>query len=134
MLLHFEGEQYGIEAILDCSPMTIGEHFWWIGNPEDMRWNLGDGYVSSVDVPVMDWGSKDRVTIVRAAFAPGDSGSGLFSDDHKVRAILTAIKLSMLYDSPIGPELSFTEIGIVTPTSSFCPALKQVAAAVRFDA
>lgn len=134
MLLHFNGASKGIEVPIDCSPMTIGEPFWWIGNPEDMRWNLGDGYVSSVDIPNMNWGPKERMAYVRAAFAPGDSGAGLFSETHKLRAILTAIKLSMLYDSPMGPELSFTEIGIVTPASSFCPALKQVAAAVRFAA
>lgn len=132
MLLRFDGEPFGPVMPVDCSPMTAGEPFWWIGQPEGMRWNLGNGYVSSVDTPDMDWELKDREVVVRASFAPGDSGAGIMSEAHKLRAIVAAIKLSALYETPYGPELSFTQIGFVTPASSFCPALRQLAEAVRW--
>lgn len=116
-LLRLDAPQEGAVDI-DCSPLKLGERFFFVGNPSILKQNLTLGYVSSTTPSGNDDMDGAKLVPVASMFNPGDSGSGIFSDAGEVRGIVIAFLYTM-----IGPIPSQSGNGLVMPASVVCEEL-----------
>lgn len=113
-LLALDTPQTGAVGV-DCKPLRLGERFAFVGNPSILKQNLTLGYVSSVSASGVKDLDDSGLIPVASMFNPGDSGSGIFSDDGRVRGIVIAFIYTL-----IGPFPSQSGNGLVLPASVIC--------------
>jgi len=116
-ILKLEGASVRGAATLDCDPVEVGEPLAWVGNPLQMTRVYNSGFASGQITTVY---LGQQLVPVSALFNPGDSGSGLFSPDGRVRGVVSAFAVTQL--GFMGASQS--GIGLMTPTSVFCDEMK----------
>ena len=119
-VMKFDGDPIAEVAALDCKPVEWGEPVQWIGNPSILRWNYSRGYVSSPDNVVNPRTGDDTGMVPLAALLnPGDSGSGMFSDEGLIRGVGVAFLITRI-PTMYGAAPSQSGNGLMVPTSEFC--------------
>ena len=132
-LLSFDGPAHGTALPVSCAPVSWGQTFWWIGQPNVAEWIMRSGYVALVEPEKMVEVPSPTVLVV-GEFVGGDSGSGLISEDGSVIGVATVSMTDILGGSPFAPDRTRTMIGGMSPTATVCGALRAQTAAIRFDA
>lgn len=115
-VMEFDGAPIKAVAAIDCKPVEWGEPVQWIGNPSLLRWNYRQGYVSSPEFVLNPkTGENTGMVALAALLNPGDSGSGMLSEDGKVRGVGVAFLITH-----IGFSASQSGNGLMVPASEFC--------------
>lgn len=115
-VMRFDGAPSKTVAAIDCKPVEWGEPVQWIGNPSILRWNYSQGYVSSPDFVINpQTGENTGMVALAALLNPGDSGSGMLSEDGKIRGVGVAFLITR-----IGFSASQSGNGLMVPASEFC--------------
>ena len=96
----------GVE--INCDMPRPGDKFTWTGMPLGFEWNLGQGFVSTLETH----STRPWYIGVSATVNHGDSGAGLFDKDNKLFAII----IGMMGEDATGNAF-------VLPAANFCGAI-----------